>query len=183
LTTLAAAFPRFGSRVDRATVGPDLGVEPPIRLGDDRLDRHERRSASFRWLAGASLAGLFGVTLIGAALYLDLDSQYDFAEAPEFAAPARLADAREEGVNPGKGDRLLRPVDIVSDKQTFDVPTSIKVGDKEVVKERPFTRLQTTLTTTPTGFADAVPPFNPPTLNKSPAPCPSPRPRRRSSRP
>ncbi len=161
MTTLAAAFPRFGSRVDRATVGPDLGVEPPIRLGDDRLDRHERRSASFRWLAGASLAGLFGVTLIGAALYLDLDSQYDFAEAPEFAAPARLADAREEGVNPGKGDRLLRPVDIVSDKQTFDVPTSIKVGDKEVVKERPFTRLQTTLTTTPTGFADAVPPFNP----------------------
>lgn len=130
-------------------------------MGDDRLDRNERRSASFRWLAGASLAGLFGVTLIGAALYLDLDSQYDFAEAPEFAAPARPADAREEGVNPGKGDRLLRPVDIVSDKQTFKVPTSIKVGDKEVVKARPFTRLETTLTMTPTGFADAVPPFNP----------------------
>ena len=161
MTTLAAAFPRLGSRADRATVGSDLGVEPPIRLGDDRLDRNERRSASFRWLAGASLAGLFGVTLIGAALYLDLDSQYDFAEAPEFAAPARPADALEEGVNPGKGDRLLRPVDIVSDKQTFKVPTSIKVGDKEVVKARPFTRLETTLTMTPTGFADAVPPFNP----------------------
>ena len=102
-----------------------------------------------------------GVTLIGAALYLDLDSQYDFAEAPEFAAPARSADAQEEGVSPGKGDRLLRPVDIVSDKQTFKVPTSIKVGDKEVVKARPFTRLQTTLTLTPTGFADAVPVFNP----------------------
>jgi hypothetical protein len=55
----------------------------------------------------------------------------------------------------------LRPVDIVSDKQTFRVPTTIKVGDKEVVKARPFTRLQTTLTMTPTGFADAVPPFNP----------------------
>ncbi|HEY1452235.1 MAG TPA: M23 family metallopeptidase [Roseiarcus sp.] len=161
MTTLAAAFPRLGSHADRATFGPELGVEPPIQLGDDRLNRNERRSASFRWLAGASLAGLFGVTLIGAALYLDLDSQYDFAEAPDFAAPPRPADAREEGVNPGKGDRLLRPVDIVSDKQTFKVPTSIKVGDKEVVKERPYTRLQTTLTTTPTGFADAVPPFNP----------------------
>jgi murein DD-endopeptidase MepM/ murein hydrolase activator NlpD len=161
LTTLAAAFPRLGSRGDRATVGSDLGVEPPIRLGDDRLDRNERRSASLRWLAGASLAGLCGATLIGAALYLDLDSQYDFAEAPEFAAAGRPADAQEEGVNPGKGDRLLRPVDIVSDKQTFKVPTSIKVGDKEVVKARPFTRLETTLTLTPTGFADAVPPFNP----------------------
>src|SRR5208282_2849705 len=161
LTTLAAAFPRLGSRADRATVGSDLGVEPPIRLGDDRLDRNERRSASLRWLAGASLAGLCGVTLIGAALYLDLDSQYDFAEAPEFAAPTRPADAQEEGVNPGKGDRLLRPVDIVSDKQTFKVPTGIKIGDREVVKERPYTRLQTTLTMTPTGYADAVPPFNP----------------------
>ncbi len=161
MTTFAAAFPRFGSRADRATAGADLGVEPPIRLGDDRLDRNERRSASLRWLAGASLAGLCGVTLIGAALYLDLDSQYDFAEAPEFAAPARPADGQEEGVNPGKGDRLLRPVDIVSDKQTFKVPSVIKVGDKEVMKERPYTRLQTTLTMTPTGFADAVPPFNP----------------------
>jgi murein DD-endopeptidase MepM/ murein hydrolase activator NlpD len=161
LTTLAAAFPHIGSRADRATIGSDLGVEPPIRLGDDRLDRNERRNASLRWLAGASLAGLCGVTLIGAALYLDLDSQYDFAEAPELAAPARPADAQEEGVNPGKGDRLLRPVDIVSDKQTFKVPTGIKIGDREVVKERPYTRLQTTLTMTPTGFADAVPPFNP----------------------
>jgi murein DD-endopeptidase MepM/ murein hydrolase activator NlpD len=161
LTTLAAAFPRLGSRGDRSAVGPDLGVEPPIRLGEDRLDRNERRTASLRWLAGASLAGLCGVTLIGAALYLDFDSQYDFAEAPEFAAPARPADSQEAGVNPSKGDRLLRPVDIVSDKQTFKAPTIIKVGDREVVKARPFTRLETTLTMTPTGFADAVPPFNP----------------------
>jgi hypothetical protein len=161
LTTLAAAFPRLGSRGDRAAVGPELGVEPPIRMGDDRLDRSERRGASVRWLAGATLTGLCGVTLIGAALYLDLDSQYDFAEAPEFAAPTRSADSQEEGVNPAKGDRLLRPVDIIADKQTFKVPTIIKVGDKEVVKARPFTHLQTTLTLTPTGFADAVPPFNP----------------------
>jgi murein DD-endopeptidase MepM/ murein hydrolase activator NlpD len=129
-------------------------------LGEDRLDRNERRTASLRWLAGASLAGLCGATLIGAALYLDFDSQYDFAEAPEFAASARPADS-EGGVNPSKGDRLLRPVDIVADKQIFKAPTIIKVGDKEVVKARPFTRLETTLTMTPTGFADAVPPFNP----------------------
>ena len=84
------------------------------------------------------MTGLCGVTLIGAALYLDLDSQYDFAEAPEFAAPARPAESQEEGVNPTKGDRLLRPVDIVSDKQTFKVPTIIKVGDKEACKGATF---------------------------------------------
>jgi murein DD-endopeptidase MepM/ murein hydrolase activator NlpD len=142
-------------------LGLELGVEAPIRLGDDRLDRSERRRASLRWLAGAALTGLCGVTLIGAALYFDLDSQYDFAEAPEFATVAAPTDVEEEGVSPGKGDRLLRPVDIVSDKQTYKVPTTIKIGDKEVVKERAFTRLQTTLTTTPTGFSDAVPLFNP----------------------
>ncbi len=161
MTTVAAAFPRLAPRGDRALVSLELGVEPPIRLGDDRLERNERRRASLRWLTGAALTGLCGVALIGAALYFDLDSQYDFAEAPEFAAPAAPSDSQEEGVSPGKGDRLLRPVDIVSDKQTYRVPTPIKVGDKEVVKTRAFTRLQTTLTMTPTGFADAVPPFNP----------------------
>ena len=157
-----AAFPRLGARGDRvAGVGLELGVEAPIRRGDDRLDRAERRRASLRWLAGAALTGLSGVALIGAALYFDLDSQYDFAEAPEFVTGVAPTDSQEEGVGPGKGDRLLRPVDIVSDKQTYSVPTTIKVGDKEVVKARAFTRLQTTLTLTPTGFADAVPPFNP----------------------
>jgi murein DD-endopeptidase MepM/ murein hydrolase activator NlpD len=130
-------------------------------MGDERLDRSERRPTSLRWLAGAALTGFCGVALIGAALYFDLDSQYDFAEAPEFAAANPPTDAQEEGVSSGKGDRLLRPVDIVSDKQTYRVPTTIRIGDKEVVKARAFTRLQTTLTMTPTGFSDAVPAFNP----------------------
>ena len=178
MTTVGAAFPRLAPRGDRNAVSLELGVEPPIRLGDERADRFERRRASLRWLAGAALTGLSGVALIGAALYFDLDSQYDFAEAPELAgAPTSFAPQEEGGVSPGKGDRLLRPVDIVSDKQTYTVPTTIKVGDKELVKPRAFTRLQTTLTMTPTGFADAVPPFNPLKLtNRADAPDAAPDP-------
>jgi murein DD-endopeptidase MepM/ murein hydrolase activator NlpD len=160
LTTAIAAFPRLATRADRAA-GLELGVEPPIRIGDDRLDQSERRRASLRWLAGATLTGLCGVALIGAALYFDLDGEPDFAEAPAFVTGAAPTDSLEGGVTSGKGDRLLRPIDMVSDKQTYRVPTTIKVGDKEVVKARAFTRLQTTLTLTPTGYADAVPPFNP----------------------
>jgi len=175
LTAIVAAFPRPGPRSERAALALELGVEPAIRLGDDRLDRNERRHASLRWLAGATLTGLCGVALIGAALYFDLDSQYDFAEAPEFAAAT--GDTQQEGVNLVKGDRLLRPVDIVSDKQTYKVATTIKIGDKEVVKARAFTRLQTTLTLTPTGFADTVPPFNPLKLtNRADAPDAAPDP-------
>ena len=179
MTSLAAAFPRLGLRSDRAIIGLELGVEPPIQLGDDRLDRNERQRASLRWLVGATLTGLCGVALIGAALFFDLDSQYDFAEDPEFAATSAPVDGQGEGINPGKGDRLLRPVDIVSDKQTYKVPTAIKIGDKEVIRARAFTRLQTTLTMTPTGFADAVPLFNPLKLTNradaaDPAPDPGP---------
>jgi len=101
------------------------------------------------------------VALIGAALYFDLDRESNFAESPEFATAAAPSEAEEEGVASGKGDRLLRPLDIISDKQTYTVPTTIKIGDKEVVKARAFTRLQTTLASAPTGFADLVPPFNP----------------------
>ena len=131
MTTITAAFPHLAPRGDRSSVSLELGVEPPIRLGDERIDRTERRRASLRWLAGAALTGLSGVALIGAALFFDLDSQYNFAEAPELAVAPSSSDAQEEGVSPGKGDRLLRPVDIVSDKQTYRVPTTIKSATRK----------------------------------------------------
>ena len=132
-----------------------------MEIGGSRIEGGERRRISLRWLAGVALAGLCGLALIGSALYLDLDRQSTFAEAPEFAAATHKEGEQNEGVNPGKGDRLVRPIDIVAAKQTFKAPTTIKIGDKEVVKARPFTILATTLTMTPTGFADAVPPFDP----------------------
>ena len=138
----------------------ELGREEPIEAGERRPDHHERRNLSFRWLSGAVLTGLCGVALVGSALYLDLDRESNFAQAPELATQARPA-AQESGVNPGKGDRLVRPVDIVAAKQTFRAATTIKIGDKEVVKPRAFTHVSTTLTTTPTGFAGEVPEFNP----------------------
>ena len=46
-------------------------------------------------------------------------------------------------------------------KQDFAVTAPIKIGDREILKARPYTLLTTTLTTTPTRFAGAVPPFDP----------------------
>jgi murein DD-endopeptidase MepM/ murein hydrolase activator NlpD len=139
----------------------DLGREQPIDSGVRRLQALERRGIPYRWLFGAVLTGLCGVALIGSALYLGLDSQSNFAQAPEIAAPSRQQGAQEQGVSAGKGDRLVRPVDIIAAKQTFKAPTTLRIGDKEVVKARAFTLVSTTLTLTPTGFADAVPEFNP----------------------
>jgi len=161
VTTLAARFARSPTQVERSRFSVELGHEPPVEIGRSRIEGGERRRISLRWLAGVALAGLCGLALIGSALYLDLDRQSTFAEAPEFAAATHKDGAQDEGVNPGKGDRLVRPIDIVAAKQTFKAPTTIRIGDKEVVKARPFTILATTLTMTPTGFADAVPPFDP----------------------
>jgi murein DD-endopeptidase MepM/ murein hydrolase activator NlpD len=138
-----------------------LGREQPIDLGEKRLDHHERRRMSTRWLIGSALTGLCGVALVGSALYLDLDRESNFAEAPEWAAAPHIEDSKESAVNPGKGDRLVRPVDIVAAKQTFRAATTIKIGDKEVVKPRVFTHVSTTLTLASTGFAGDVPEFNP----------------------
>ena len=154
---LAIAPRRSGS--SRALI--DLGQEQPIEAGERRLDHHERRNFSSRWLIGAVLTGLCGVSLIGSALYLDLDRQSNFAEAPELAAPPRHEGAQETGVNPGKSDRLVRPVDVVADKQTYRAATTIRIGDKDVVKSRSFTHVATTLTMSATGFAADVPEFNP----------------------
>lgn len=147
-------------RADRSRVGAQLGHEPPIQLESARGDGRHRR-IPLRWMLGVALTGFSGLALIGSALYLDLDRQSNFAQAPEFANAPRKEAPEEATVNPGKGDRLVQPVDIVAAKQSFKSIMTIKIGDKEVLKARPFTLLSTTLTTAPTSFAAQVPPFDP----------------------
>jgi murein DD-endopeptidase MepM/ murein hydrolase activator NlpD len=145
-------------RTERAQA--DLGHEPPIQEGDPSAEAPDRARAPWRWVAGVTLSGLCGLALIGSALYLDLDRQSYFAARPEFVAATQPSEGGEH-VSTGKGDRLVRPVDIVAAKQDYQVSQPIKIGDKEIVKARPYTLLSTTLTTTPTQFAAAVPPFDP----------------------
>jgi murein DD-endopeptidase MepM/ murein hydrolase activator NlpD len=145
-------------RTERAQA--DLGHEPPIQGEYRSGEAPDPARAPWRWVAGVTLSGLCGLALIGSALYLDLDRQSSFAALPEFVA-AQPGEAGAEHVSSGKGDRLVRPVDIVAAKQDYQVSQPIKVGEKEIVKARPYTLLSTTLTTTPTQFAASVPPFDP----------------------
>ena len=143
---------------------------------------------SFRWLIGAVLTGVCGVALIGSALYLGLDRQSNFAEAPEIAASAapRGRAGRPASI-PAKATGWCGLSTSSPPSRRSRRPTTIRVGDKEVVKARAFTHVATTLTLTPTGFADAVPEFNPLKLTagrpNSPTRAPDPGPvagRRRS---
>ena len=150
-----------------------LGQEPPIEADGRRHTDDDRRRVSIRWLVGTVLTGFSGGLLIASAAYTALDQQTHFAEAP---TKARLAhkDEREsqQTVNPKKGDRLLRAVDVIAAKQSFKTATTVKAGDKEVIRTKQFTHISTTLTPTPTQFADEVPAFNPLKLNTDPRHAP-----------
>ncbi len=136
----------------------DLGLEPAIET-TDRPQPMDRRRVSLRWLFGTILTGLAGLALIGAATYAALDHESNFAEAPMPALPVKKDGA--SGINPHKGDRLVKSIDIVADKQTFKSPITIKIGNKEIVKTHSFTHIETNLLTASAGFGDEVPPFNP----------------------
>lgn len=137
----------------------ELGVEPPIESDGASHSELDRRRVSVRWLVGTVLTGFAGASLIGASIYAALDPQTFMAETPEVANIDRTSG--DGGAVLRKGDRLMKSFDIVAARQTFRTPTTVRVGDREIVRQRTFTRVATTLGMNSTGFADDVPAFNP----------------------
>jgi len=155
-------FVAFRSSVSRrALLAASGGAEPPLDPRGEKRIAGSARRVSLRWLAGSGLTGLIGAGLLGGAIYAAFDREANFAEAPTRAQLNRRDQGEGEKVNPAKGDRLIKAIDIVAAKQTFKTPTAIKVGDREVIKNRTFTRVSTTLTLSDTGLSADVPEFNP----------------------
>ena len=157
----------------------DIGVEPPIQVMGRPALAHDRRDVSFRWLSAVVLTGIAGSGLIGTTVFVAMDGQSTMAQAPELVTPTRSARAAETGLV--KGDRLIRSADIVAEKQSFKTPVAVKVGDKQIIRMRGFTRVATTLALASTGNDDDVPAFNPLKLmaedaNPAEAPPPDPGP-------
>ena len=155
--------PNPALRLQPARFGASLefGVDPAIEADSGRHAPFDRRRVSLRWFAGTLLTGLSGGVLIGAAIYAALGHQAYLAEVPSPALAPRKEINLDFGVNPHKGDRLVKSVDIVAEKQSFQAPATVRSGDKEVMKVHTFTHVQTTLTLASFGLSDDVPPFNP----------------------
>jgi murein DD-endopeptidase MepM/ murein hydrolase activator NlpD len=152
---------RFPASLHRSSAFVSLGAEPPIDAKGERPGVYAHRRVSLRWLAGTGLTGLIGAGLLGGAIYGAFDREANFAEAPTRAVLGHKEASEGAAVNPGKGDRIVRAVDIVAAKQTFKTPIPIRIGDKEVLRNRSFTRVSTTLTLSDTGLGADVPDFNP----------------------
>ncbi|MBB4019993.1 murein DD-endopeptidase MepM/ murein hydrolase activator NlpD [Chelatococcus caeni] len=168
LSPTAAAQPRTpvrveGARRERPIVLVDLGHEPPIDPEGQTSPHGDRRSFSLRWLAASILTGVSGAALLGAAIYITLQGDTIFAQLPERAREiVRGTDESPAGESRiVKGDKLVRTELFVAAKQTIKAPMTMRVGDREVIKVRPFLRLATNLSQTAGVYASDVPPFNP----------------------
>jgi murein DD-endopeptidase MepM/ murein hydrolase activator NlpD len=138
----------------------ELGTEPPLRVDGQDAAPLDRRALSLRWFAGTILTAVAGSTLMGGAIYSALDGQLRFADLPRFATIARTAVDIASNLS-RKGDRIPANTESVGASNTIRVSTTTKVGNREIVKTRPFTRVVATLTMAPTQFAKQVPEFNP----------------------
>lgn len=136
----------------------DLGIEPPISPAGASPAGLDRRGVSLRWLAACMLVGSCGAALLGGAILVAVRGDTSFAERPE-TVTARQATAAGGGAR--KGDKLVAEQPIASARQALRAPMSQRVGDREVIRVRPFVRLSTNLSLTSGVYATNIPPFNP----------------------
>lgn len=148
----------------RLPAGIEPGHEPPLDAYDGSATEVDRRDVNLRWLGASVLTGITGALLIGGAIYVSFDGETTFATAPQLmaVAPPKSGATEERTSNAvRKADKLVRSEVIASSKQTFRAPVTIRTGDREIIKVRPFVRVATNLSLTSGVYATDIPPFNP----------------------
>jgi murein DD-endopeptidase MepM/ murein hydrolase activator NlpD len=139
----------------------DLGNEPPLGLDGNVEEPIDRRRVSIRWLVATVLVALSGAGLMGGAVYAALDGEYRFAVAPDIVRIVnRPAGDRSANVT-RKADRITLLAEHFSSKQVLRVSTTTRVGEREIVRVRPFVRVAGNLALAPSALSASIPPFNP----------------------
>ena len=144
---------------DPARTAEFLGDQPALTLGP-RHPAVDRHLFSFRWLAASLLVGVCGTALLAGAIYVAVQGETVFAEPPEVAQAVQPASASVEP-NARKGDKLVQQVALPSARQLIRAPFAQRVGDREIIKVRPFIRVAASLSLTSGVYATDIPPFNP----------------------
>jgi len=122
----------------------------------------DRRRVSVQWFSGTILTGLCGAALIGGAVFASLDGEMTFAKLPErvegtlrgaFGANDRTASLH-------KSDRLPPPSESSASRNVIRVSTATRVGNRDVMRVRPFVRISGNLSMTTSDLSSKIPPFN-----------------------
>ena len=138
----------------------DLGNEPPLSVDGEAHGVIDRRRVSAQWFSGTILTGLCGAALMGGAVFTSLDGEAHFAALPERVESAlrgavdRLAGAR-------KADKLPPIGENTAARQVMRLSMTSRVGNREVVRVRPFVRVSANLSLSVSELSANIPPFNP----------------------
>ncbi|MBX8827076.1 M23 family metallopeptidase [Ochrobactrum sp. SFR4] len=120
------------------TNSSDPGDEPPL-ITDGRRGPPDRREVSARWLAGTFLTGITASLLIGVALFAALDGRQQLATPPELVTKEEMP-AKSDAKDSTKGNRVIATVTKQKsrDRRRMEVSTMQKVGEREVIRTKPF---------------------------------------------
>src|SRR5262245_43462229 len=148
----------YGREVDMI----DLGQEPPLSVDGSEAAVIDRRRVSVQWFSGTILTGLCGAALIGGAVFASLDGETTFARVPERVESALRGafGGSDRAVTLHKSDRLPPPGEATASRNVVRVSTVTRVGNRDVMRVRPFVRISGNLSMTTSDLSSKIPPFN-----------------------
>lgn len=151
-----------GGGYGRETGIIDLGHEPPLSVDGSEAAVIDRRRVSVQWFSGTILTGLCGAALIGGAVFASLDGEMTFARVPERVEGALRGafGANDKTASLHKSDRLPPPSDATAARQVVRVSTVTRVGNRDVMRVRPFIRIAGNLSMSISELSAKIPPFN-----------------------
>jgi murein DD-endopeptidase MepM/ murein hydrolase activator NlpD len=122
----------------------------------------DRRRVSVQWFSGTILTGLCGAALIGGAVFASLDGEMTFAMVPERVEGALRGafGANDRTASLHKSDRLPPPGESAAARNVMRVSTVTRVGNRDVMRVRPFIRISGNLSMTTSDLSAKIPPFN-----------------------
>jgi len=140
----------------------DLGHEPPLSVDGTEAAVIDRRRVSVQWFSGTILTGLCGAALIGGAVFASLDGEMTFARMPERVESALRGafGSADRLVSLHKSDRLPPPSESAAARNVMRVSTVTRVGNRDVMRVRPFVRISGNLSMTTSDLSAKIPPFN-----------------------
>jgi murein DD-endopeptidase MepM/ murein hydrolase activator NlpD len=151
-----------GGGYGRDTGVIDLGHEPPLSVDGTEAAVIDRRRISVQWFSGTILTGLCGAALIGGAVFASLDGETTFARVPERVESALRGafGTNDHTVILHKADRLPPPGEATAARTMVRVSVVTKVGNREVIRVRPFVHVSGNLSMTTSDLSANIPPFN-----------------------
>jgi murein DD-endopeptidase MepM/ murein hydrolase activator NlpD len=149
------------TRTDFAAV--ELGNEPPLSVDGENGGTIDRRRVSVQWFSGTILTGVCGAALMGGAVFASLDGETNFATVPErieSSLRGTIGMLGERFTGTRKSDRLPPAGETTASRQVIRISTATRVGDREVIRVRPYVRVSANLVLGSTEYASSVPPFD-----------------------